>query len=246
MGFEDQFTHRIGHEEARISAHGDQLAHFRRRNLQLRDRMNVNTSGALFVQVIDSPGAAVHQKLAQRSHSRRSPPRTMRDHQMGQLQEFSPLMPLGQTEEGIHADNETEAPVRILMPQLGQGLHGIRWPLLAHLAVIDGEARLTFDRQLDHLQALLGAGKGLVPVRRIARRQETNFLQTQRLLQLESRPQVRVVNGIESAAEYAHGIHADTLLESADACKAPAMAAANPVSAVHASPPVNPLITRSV
>ena len=80
MGFEDQFTHWIGHEEARISAHGDELAHFRRRNLQLRDSMNVNTSGALFVQVIDSPGTAVHQELAQRPHSRRSPSRTMCDH----------------------------------------------------------------------------------------------------------------------------------------------------------------------
>ena len=58
-------------------------------------------------------------------------------------------------------------------------------------------------------------GDGLIAVRRIAGGQEADFLEAQRLLQLERRAQVRVVNRIERAAENAHRVHGVTLPESA-------------------------------
>src|SRR5580704_8084463 len=83
-------------------------------------------------------------------------------------------------------------------------------------------------------------------MRRIARRQESDFLQAQGLLQLEGGTQMRVMNRVEGAAEDAHGIHGATLPETLDACKAPARPAANPVTAVLASPGASPLRILSV
>ena len=58
-----------------------------------------------------------------------------------------------------------------------------------------------------HLQAQLRVGNRPVAVRRIAGRQESNLLEPQCLLQLERGAQMRIMDGIEGAAEYAHRIH---------------------------------------
>src|SRR5579863_4485441 len=170
----------------------------------------------------------------------------MRHHQMGQLQQIPPLMPFWQAQEGIHAHDQTEAPVRILVTQLGQGLDRVGRPLFAHLSIVDHEAGLPGGRQLNHLKPKLCVGQGLVAVRWIAGRKKANLLEPQGLLQFEGGAQMCVVNRVEGAAEDAHGIHVGTLPDSVLACKAPARPPARPVSALHASPGASPLMTRSV
>src|SRR5882757_8683531 len=155
-------------------------------------------------------------------------------------------MPLRKAQKGIHSDNKANAAIRVFMAQFAQGLDGVRRTFLAHLTVVDHEPRLTGGREFHHLQTQLRAGQRLIPVRWIAGGQEAYFLQPQRLLQLERRTQVCVVNRIEGSAKNAHGVHLGTLPESSVACKAPAIPAARPVTAVHASPPARPLMTRSV
>jgi len=46
MGVQDQFTHWIGHEEARITAHRKKLPHFGGGNLQMSDGVNKNAARA--------------------------------------------------------------------------------------------------------------------------------------------------------------------------------------------------------
>ena len=45
----------VGHQVSRVAPRRDQFAHFRGRNLQLRDRMDVDAAGARLVQVADRP-----------------------------------------------------------------------------------------------------------------------------------------------------------------------------------------------
>src|SRR3984957_11282186 len=198
------------------------------------------------MQVVYAAGTPVHQQLPQRAHARGTPAGAMRDHQMGQLQQFLPLMPLRQAQEGIHTYDETKAPIRIFVPEFRQGIHGIRRAFLADLTIIHQDSRLPRRRQLHHLQPQLRVCQGLITVRRIARREKTNLLQAQCLLQFKGGAQVRIVNRIEGSAEYAHRVHELTLPESGVACKAPAKAPVRPVSALQASPGDMPLMTRSV
>ena len=144
---------------------------------------------------------------------------------MRELQQLAPLVPFGQAQKGVHADDEAQAPVRILVAQLAERLDRIGWAFLAHLAIVDHEPGLAGGRELDHLEPQLRIGDGLIAVRRIARGQESDLLQTQRLLQLECGAQMRVVDRIEGPAEYAHRVHGDTLPESGVPCKAPASSA---------------------
>ncbi len=60
MGIEDEFTHRIGHEEAGIAPHRDQLPDFRRGYLQLGYGVDENAARARFVQIVDAPSATVY------------------------------------------------------------------------------------------------------------------------------------------------------------------------------------------
>src|SRR5882757_1583054 len=170
----------------------------------------------------------------------------MSDYQVGQLQQLTPLMPFRQAQEGIHAYDQTQASVRILVPQLGQRLDRVGRTLFAHLAIVDHETGLVGGRELHHLQPQLRVGEGSIAVRWIAGRKKPYFLQSQRLLQLECGAQMRVVNRIEGSAENTHGVHTGTLPESGVACKAPARPPVREVRALHASPIANPLITRSV
>src|ERR1700722_16408007 len=246
MGIQYQFTHSIRHEEARIAAHADQLTDLGGRDFQLRDRMDVDAAGARFVQIADSTGAPIAQKLSQRPHPGRTPARTMSNHQMGQLQQLAPLMPFRQAQEGVHTDDQAEAAVRILVTQLRQGLDRVGRAGLAHLTIVDDETGLAVGCRLHHLQAQLRIGERLIAVRRIAGREKPNFLQSQRLLQFECGAQMRVVNGIEGSTENAHRVHGATLPDSGVACKAPARAPVSPVTALHASPIASPLMTLSV
>ncbi len=86
MGFQDECTHRIRHEEARVTPHGDELPDFGRGDFQLGYRMDVNATRALLVKVTDAAGPAVDQKLAQWPHAGSAPSRPMRDHQVSQLE----------------------------------------------------------------------------------------------------------------------------------------------------------------
>src|ERR1700679_3426619 len=207
--------------------------------------MDVDAPGALFVQIADSARAAIHEQFPERSHARCTPSRTMRHHQMRELQEFPPLMPLRQAQESVHPDDEAKAAVRILVPQFPQSLDRIRRPLLAHFTIVDYEAGLIGGCELHHAETQLRIGQGLIAVRRIARGQEANFLEAQRLLQLEGGAQVRVVDRIERAAEYSHRVHTATLPESRVACKAPAMPMVRETIEDHGSPGTMPLMVRS-
>ncbi len=125
------------------------------------------------------------------------------------------------------------------MAQFAQGFDRVGRTFLAHLAIVDHEPGLTGGGEFAPFAAATARWQRLIAMRRIAGRQEADFLQPQRLLQLERRTQVRVVNRIEGSAENAHGVHRGTLPESSVACKAPAMPAARPVSAAPciAAPP---------
>ena len=108
MGVQDEFTHRVRHEKARIAPHGDELANFGGGDFKLSDRVDVNTARAGLMQIADASGTAIDQQLAQRSHAWRPPARAMRHHQMGQLQQIPPLMPFWQAQEGIHAHDQAQ------------------------------------------------------------------------------------------------------------------------------------------
>src|SRR6202453_2494841 len=208
--------------------------------------MDVNAAGALFVQIADSTRAAVHEQLPERSHARCAPTGTMRDHQMRELKELAPLMPFRQTQERVHPDDEAKAAVRIFVPQLPERLDGIGRTLFADLAIIDHETRLIGGREFHHFEPQLRIGHGPVAMRRIARGQKANLLEPKRLLQLERRAQVRVMDRIEGAAEDSHRVHTATLPESRVACKAPAMPMVRAMIEDHGSPGMMPLIVRSV
>src|ERR1700744_642 len=207
--------------------------------------MYENVTRARLVQVIDATGAPVHQQLAERSHPGRAPARPVRHDQVRQLQQFLPLVPLRQAQESVHADDQAEAPVRVLMSQFAQGLDRIRRSFLADFAVIDQKARLSGGCQLHHLEPQFCIRDRLIPLGRIAGGQEAGLLQSQRLLQLERRAQMSVVNRIEGTAKNADRIHRLTLPESGPACKAPANAPVSPVITLQASPGAQPLMTRS-
>ena len=55
---------------------------------------------------------------------------------------LAPLMPLGQAEERVHADDQTERVERMLGTQLAQRQHRVGRALAPHLAIVDDEARL--------------------------------------------------------------------------------------------------------
>ena len=122
-----------------------------------------------------------------------------------------------------------------------KGLDRIRRARLAHLAIIDGEPRLSGGRRLHHAQPQLRRGERLVAVRRIAGGEEADFLEPQRLHKLERRSQVAVVDGIEGAAENPHGVHRIPCLKRAAVAKRPPCAPVSPVRAVQASPAARPL-----
>src|SRR5580658_4468420 len=105
--------------------------------------MDVDTPGALLVQITDAARAAVDEKLPERTHAGRPPAGPVSDHQVSELQKLAPLVPLGQAQECVHADDETETSVRILMSQLGQGLDGVGGACLANLAIVDHESGMT-------------------------------------------------------------------------------------------------------
>src|ERR1700733_2022636 len=128
------------------------------------------------------------------------------------------------------------------MPQLGKRLHRIGRSFLANLAIVDDESRLPRRRQLHHFQTQFSIRNRLIAMRRIAGRKKANLLQAQRLLQLECRAQMSIVNRVEGTAENAHWVHELTLPDSAPACKAPANAPVRPVMALHESPGDRPLM----
>ena len=73
--------------------------------------MDVNAARALLVKIADAAGAVVDQQFAQRPHSGSTPPGSVCNHQMGQLQQFLPLMPLRKAQKGIHSDDEASISV---------------------------------------------------------------------------------------------------------------------------------------
>jgi len=142
--------------------------------------MNVDAAGALLVEIPDAAGPAVNQQLAQRTHSgARHPGRCATTRwancsssrhwcHFGRLKKASmPTM-----RHKLRSDTVT---------QLGEGFHRIRRTFLAHLAVIDHEARLAGDGEFHHFQAQLRIRRKADRGRRIAGGQEANFLQTQPL-----------------------------------------------------------------
>ena len=84
-------------------------------------------------------------------------------------------MPVRYSEERVHAEEQTQRPLRKFLAQLGQRIDGVGSACAAHLAIIDHEGRLVRHRRAHHGHAQLRIGERAFAMRRIACRQEPDF-----------------------------------------------------------------------
>ncbi len=83
-------------------------------------------SGLGLVQITDTVRAAVRQELTERAHVRGAPSGPVSDDNMGKLQNFTPVIPLGQAQERIHTDDQTDRTQRKFRAQCRQGIDRVR------------------------------------------------------------------------------------------------------------------------
>ncbi len=216
MGVEDEFTHWIGHEEARIATHGDQLPDFGGGNLQLGHGVNDKCSPRAFMQIADAPRASIHQKLAQAAPC---PARASPD---GAPPPDAPTAAVPATDatsagsrthpcrrSGTGCGPDTRAAVRPGFPPNRRDLPCAPRDRRPRILAGPRTANCTICSRS------CASANGLIAVRRIAGREKADLLEAQRLLQFECGSQVRVVNRIERAAKNAHWVHWVTLPDSA-------------------------------
>jgi len=174
MGIQDQFTHCVRHEEARIAPHSDQLANLGGGDLQLGHRMDIDAACTCFVQIPDSavprstssspngpiPGARQPGRWATTKWA------TAAVRAIDAISAGSERRPFRRSSKGFGPD--THAATRPGSPRNTTGL-------LAHLAVVDHESRLAGRRELHHLQPQLRVGERSIAVRRIAGGEKADF-----------------------------------------------------------------------
>jgi len=198
----------VRHQEARVTAIGDQLSQTGRRNFQLGYGVNINRPGQRVVQFTDPCGAAIDQQLTQRSQARRAPAGPVGDDDMGQVKNLAPLIPLRQTEKYVHAHDQAQRAAGKFGAQFAECIDRVGRALPPDLAVIDDKAMLRLGGDPDHGQPMRSAGDRRLAVRRYATGHETKFGQAQGLDEFERRAQVPVMDRVEGAAKNSDRVHA--------------------------------------
>ncbi len=90
-------------------AAGQEAADLGGGNLQGGHGMKKDLARGLRTQGAGAVAAALVEGLAQDfGELRRRPPRPARDHQMGEVEDFLPVVPGVKTEKGIHADDHRQ------------------------------------------------------------------------------------------------------------------------------------------
>lgn len=121
---------------------------------------------------------------------------------MGQREQFPPAMPSIQAVGGILPQAQQHRAMADLGTDRGQGLDHVGRPGSPDLSFIDSQIRIGRQRQLQHGQAMIRFGTGLIAVRGLTGRQQTEIIDTELLAGLRGRAQMAVMNRIESAAKH--------------------------------------------
>src|SRR5210317_1720314 len=94
-GFKNLVANRVRHQEARIASRRDEVANFRRRYLQLRNSMYVNSTVLCDMQIVDLVCAALGDHLAQHAYVRCFPARAVCNDNVRHIEYLVPSMPAG-------------------------------------------------------------------------------------------------------------------------------------------------------
>src|SRR6185369_5612788 len=143
----------------------------------------------------------------------------------------------------IHSDQQAERLLRKLLPEARERVDRVRGALPLELARVRYELGLALDRGFDEPHPESAVADRYFLVRRSRDWNEMHALEVERLLELERRAQVPVVNRIEGAAEDADRPHAVRARHAFSGCDN--MAIRSPVSVAHGSAGKTPLSVAS-
>jgi len=183
------------------------------------------------------------QEVAEETAVGRAPSGPVRDDEVREVEQLVPAVPRRQAEECVHPNEQAERLLREVPAEARERIDRVRGALTLELARVRDELRLALDRGLDEPHPELAVADRYFLVRRGRARNEVHALEVERLLELERRAQVPVVNRIEGAAEDAdrpHTVRARHAFSGRDN-----IAIRSPVSVAHGSAGNTPLSAAS-
>src|SRR3970282_1251738 len=117
MSLDDDAPHSVGKQILGLDAGADGASELRRRHLELGHGLDVNLAGRRFAKLVQRFRPVAPEQLTDRPGVRRAPPRRVRDYEMREIEQSTPLVPRRELEEGIHAEQQAQRRFRQLGAQ---------------------------------------------------------------------------------------------------------------------------------
>lgn len=157
-------------------------------------------------------GAPLSNQAGERSTLRQRGAGPPGDGEVRELGELPPALPLVEAQESVEPKNEAQGLVRMLAPQLDEGVHGTGGTGAPELARVHRERSDSGDRRAQHLEALRRRRYRGRAQSRSGRRKEQDGVQSEVVSHLRRKMQMATVHRVEGASEDPDGGHyAETL-----------------------------------